>query len=382
MSHKVYVIPCQDYDQAAEQLSALIAGMGGMERFVRPGERILLKANLLAAARPEQAVCTHPAVVSAIARLVSEQGGRAVIADSPGGPYLESGLRRLYERGGMIQAAEESGAELNYDLTSRQITLPEGKVLRQAEVITPAVECDGMFDLCKMKTHTFMSMTGAVKNHFGLIPGVTKVGFHASHQDKGRFADMLLDLAAWAAPRLCVMDAVLAMEGEGPGASGTPRQVGLLLASDNPLALDVVAGEIMGLPQPENPVLAAAQRRGLTPCRMEEVELIGGRIEDLKIPDYQFPGRVRTDIMEFFGPLTPFMERLTKNLMAQTPKIRPQVCIGCGICKNACPAQAITMKDKKARVAPGKCIHCYCCHELCPQKAVALKRGVLSRLLD
>lgn len=381
MDHKVYVISCADYSQVGTKLAQLIAQMGGMERYAKAGERLLLKANLLAAAVPEQAVCVHPAVVAAVAELIGAQGSKAVIADSPGGPYLEAGMRRLYEKSGMVKAAEQSGAELNYDLSTRQVSLPQGKVLRQAEIIAPAVDCDGMFDLCKMKTHTFMSMTGAVKNHFGLIPGVTKVGFHASHQEKSRFADMLLDLAAWANPRLCIMDAVLAMEGDGPGASGTPRQVGLLLASEDPVALDVVAGEIMGLPRRENPILLAAERRGLSPSRIEDVELVGGELAQLRIPDYRLPGHVRTNIMEFLGPLTGPAQRLGKALMAQTPRILPERCVGCAICKNACPAQAITMKDRKARVSPGKCIHCYCCHELCPQKAVALKRGALSRLL-
>ena len=381
MDHRVTIISCQDYGQAAERLSLLIQELGGMERYARPGETLLLKANLLAAAAPDQALSTHPAVVSAVARLCAEQGARAVIADSPGGPYLEAGMRRVYEKTGMAQAAEESGAALNYDLSARQISLPEGKVLRSAQVIAPAVECSGMLNLCKMKTHTFMTMTGAVKNHFGLIPGVTKVGFHASHQEKDRFADMLLDLALWASPRLNIMDAVLAMEGDGPGASGTPRHVGLLLASEDPVALDAVAGALMGVPFRENPVLLAAQRRGWTPCRAEDVELAGGTLEELRTPDYRLPGHVRSNIMERFGPFTRLVERASRSLMAQTPRIRPEKCIGCGICKNACPAQAITLRDRKARVAPSKCIHCYCCHELCPEKAVELKRGMVSRLL-
>ena len=381
MECRVFVAACPDYAQAEEKTAELIERMGGMGRFARPGETLLLKANLLAAAGPEQAVSTHPAVVGAAAKLVAGQGARAVIGDSPGGPYLESGLRHLYEKTGMRAAAEASGAALNYDVSTRQISLPEGKVLHSAQVIAPAVESDGILNLCKLKTHLFMSMTGAVKNHFGLIPGVTKVGFHASHQDKGQFADMLLDLALWAAPRLNLMDAVLAMEGEGPGASGTPRPVGLLLASENPLALDIVAGEIIGLPRLGNPVLLAAQRRGL-PSRIEEVELVGAGIDALRIPDYRFPAHVRTNIREFLGPLTGPASRLAKSWMAQTPQIRPERCVGCGICKNACPAGAITLEAHRARIDSRNCIHCYCCHELCPQKAVALKQGALSRLFQ
>ena len=200
MECRVFVAACPDYAQAEEKTAELIERMGGMGRFARPGETLLLKANLLAAAGPERAVSTHPAVVGAAAKLVAGQGARAVIGDSPGGPYLESGLRHLYEKTGMRAAAEASGAALNYDVSTRQVSLPEGKVLHSAQVIAPAVESDGILNLCKLKTHLFMSMTGAVKNHFGLIPGVTKVGFHASHQDKGQFADMLLDLALWPAP--------------------------------------------------------------------------------------------------------------------------------------------------------------------------------------
>ena len=178
------------------------------------------------------------------------------------------------------------------------------------------------------------------------------------------------------------MDAVLAMEGEGPGASGTPRQVGLLLASESALALDVAAGAIMGLPRALNPVLLAAGERGLTPTHVEEVELVGADWEDLRIPDYRFPAHVRSNIMEFLGPLTGPAARLCKSALSSTPRIKPEVCVGCGICRDACPAKAISMTGPggTALVNPRACIHCYCCHELCPQKAVGLRRGLLSRL--
>ena len=264
--NRVYVASCPGYDRVEDTLRTMLARMGGMERFVKPGERILLKVNLLRPASPETAVCTHPAVVAAVAKLVKEAGGQPVIADSPGGTALkESGLRHLYEKTGMAEAAARSGAELNYDTSTRLVSIPRGKAIRQAEVIAPAAEADGVLDLCKMKTHVLMGMTGAVKNSFGIIPGLSKVGFHGSHPRREDFADVVLDLTGFLAPRLSIMDGVLAMEGEGPGASGTPTQRSTV-AAENPLALDVAAAEIMGLPRDSNPLLPAAQRRGFTPA--------------------------------------------------------------------------------------------------------------------
>ena len=382
-THQVYVMPCADYGQTEAALRNTLERMGGMERFVKPGERILLKVNLLRPAPPESAVCTHPAVAAAVAALVREAGGTPVIADSPGGALQkESVLRHLYEKTGMARAAAQSGAELSFDTSARLVSLPRGRALRQAEVIAPAAEADGVFDLCKMKTHVLMGMTGAVKNSFGIIPGLSKVGFHGSHPDRQDFADVVLDLTEFLAPRLSIMDGVLAMEGEGPGASGTPRRVGLLLASESPLALDAAAAELMGLPRASNPLLLAAQRRGLTPNRAEDVELVGGSWESLRIPDYRFPANVRRDLMEFLGPLAGPAKGLCKALLSQTPRIAPERCVGCGICRKACPGRAITLEGGRARIHPGSCIRCYCCHELCPQKAVALKRGLLGRLLN
>lgn len=381
---QVYAASCPDYGQAEGAIRALVEQMGGMGRFVRPGERIVLKANLLRAAPPESAICTHPAVVEAVAKLVKEAGGTPVICDSPGGAlHKEAVLRSLYEKTGMAAAAAAAGAELSIDSSTRTVSLPEGKVLRQAEIITPVAEADGVIDLCKMKTHVLMSMTGAVKNLFGVIPGLSKVGYHATHPDHATFADVLLDLTGYVKPRLSLMDGILAMEGDGPGSSGTPRQAGLLLAAANPLALDTAAGAIMNLPRQDNPVLLAAERRGLTPCRMEDVELIGGTVEELRMADYKFPASTKSNLMDFLGPLARPAERLCKKALSQTPRIDGAKCVGCGICAKSCPGQAIAMTapGKKARISQKACIHCYCCHELCPQKAVELHQSWLGRLL-
>ena len=381
---QVYAASCPDYSQAEGAIRTLVEQMGGMGRFDRPGERIVLKANLLRAAPPESAICTHPAVVEAVSKLVKEAGGTPVICDSPGGAlHKEAVLRSVNEKPGRAAAAAAAGAELSMDSSTRTVSLPEGKVLRQAEIITPVAEADGVIDLCKMKTHVLMSMTGAVKNLFGVIPGLSKVGYHATHPDHATFADVLLDLTGYVKPRLSLMDGILAMEGDGPGSSGTPRQAGLLLAAANPLALDTAAGAIMNLPRQDNPVLLAAERRGLTPCRMEDVELIGGTVEELRMADYKFPASTKSNLMDFLGPLARPAERLCKKALSQTPRIDGAKCVGCGICAKSCPGQAIAMTapGKKARISQKACIHCYCCHELCPQKAVELHQSWLGRLL-
>ena len=385
MNNEVYVVKCSDYGQAAEKIDLLFSMMGGMSRFAATGEKIVLKVNLLQPSTPEQAVCTHPAIVAAIGRMVKGEGAVATIADSPGSGYKynEKALSTLYAKSGMLGAAEEAGIEINLDTTYQPVSFPEGKLIKRFEVITPVIEADAVFNLCKLKTHVFMSMTGAVKNNFGVIPGLAKPGYHAKLHDKGHFADMLLDLAEYVSPRISIMDAVVGMEGEGPGATGTPRHIGLLLGSVNPLALDVVAGEIIGLRREQNPVLIAAASRGITPTRLEEVSVIGADISKLRKDDYKFP----VTIYEGLGmgklplwqrALVPFF----KNGFSLTPQVVTKACIGCGICRDSCPVEAITVtedKPKHARMDEKKCIRCYCCHELCPEKAIRLQKGFFYR---
>lgn len=378
VDNKVYVIKCERYDLAEEKLGQLLAMMGGIERYVKPGEELLLKVNLLAPAPPEKAITTHPAVAAAVARQVIAAGGKAVIADCPGGYKHSAGpLKRAYEASGMAEAAASSGAELSYDISCEEVAFPQGKLMRRFEVMSPALRADGVINLCKFKTHMFMNMTGAVKNCFGVIPGLSKAGYHAKLQEKGQFAHMLLDLAALVSPRLSIMDAVVGMEGEGPGTSGTPRPVGLLLASENPLALDTVAAALMGLEERYNPLLLAARQRGLAPVNLSEVELVGGKMEELKIPGFRLPAQAKKSMMivpKVPGPVS----ALAKSLFTQTPHVSSGTCVGCGLCRDACPVKAIHITDKKkASISAAACIRCYCCHELCPHKAIDIRRGLL-----
>lgn len=376
---KVYVIRCANYDEAEDKIVDLIEMMGGIERFISPEERVVLKTNLLSAATPEKAVTTHPTIVSAIARMVKDKKAAPIIADSPGSgyPYTEKVLERTYRITEMERAAKEAGINLNFDTSYQIISYPEGKYFKRFEIITPVLMASAVISLCKLKTHGFMHMTGAVKNIFGVIPGLTKPGYHAKLQEKSHFANMLLDLCDYISPRLSIMDAVIGMEGDGPQ-NGEPRHVGMLLASTSPLALDVVAGEIMGLPKDNNPVIAEAEKRGLTPIELDQLELIGADPADLRIADFKLPSTVSGLHDRIFGILYPIF----RNGFSVFPRIIESECVSCGTCRDACPMHVITVTDTTpARIDTKKCIRCYCCHEMCPHDAIELHTSRLYRLL-
>jgi uncharacterized protein (DUF362 family)/Pyruvate/2-oxoacid:ferredoxin oxidoreductase delta subunit len=382
MDNKVFIVRCPDYGEVGDKIAELLAMMGGMGSFAAPRERIVLKPNLLQPVKPEKAVTTHPAVVAAVGRLVKNEGAIPIIADSPGSgyPYTEKTLDKFYRTCGMYQAAEEAGIAVNRDTTYATVPYPEGRLIKRFEVITPVLEADGVCNLCKLKTHLFMHMTGAVKNLFGVIPGLTKPGYHAKLRDTDRFADMLLDLAEYIPHRLSIMDAVTGLEGDGPSVKGNPRQVGLLIAARSPLALDVVASEIIGLQREHNPVLLAAENRGLYPSRLDEVELIGATIADLRITDYTLPATIVKGSGLKRGN---WLMTLVKKGTTLQPRVIKEKCIACGVCRDSCPMGAITLLGgNSAQINDDTCIRCYCCHEMCPESAITLQRSLLYRLVN
>ncbi|MGD8344755.1 MAG: DUF362 domain-containing protein [Desulfobacterales bacterium] len=383
MDNSVYIVACQDYTEIDAKLTRLMELMGGMPQFARQGDKIVLKVNLLREARPEAAVSTHPSLVAAVARMAKENGAEPIIADSPGGGYRYNAktLDKIYRTCGMHQAAREAGIKVNWDTTSRPVSYAEGQLTKHFDIITPVYEAQAIFNLCKMKTHVFTGMTGAVKNIFGVVPGLAKPGYHAKLNDVRRFAGMLLDLAAYVSPRLTIMDAVVAMEGDGPGA-GDPRPVGLLLGSDNPLALDVVAGEIMNLDPAQNPIIVEAQQRALSPTRIEDIDIIGADLNDVRVPDFKQP---QTSARKFGLDPAPWYQRMIEPMFKNAFTVRPKVmwhrCIACGTCIEGCPVEAIRFVKERALIDDDTCIRCYCCHEVCPEEAIGLYSSWLYRLI-
>lgn len=378
----VALVRCGGYDQdeVDAAVSRAVNLLGGISRFVSPGEKVLLKPNLLQGQEPERCVTTHPAVVAAVARILAEQGCQVVIGDSPGAGivYNESNLRRAYARSGYAAVAEETGATLNYDTGYQTVSYPEGRVMKQFSIITPAVEADAIVVVSKAKTHMWTRMTGAAKNLFGLIPGLEKPVFHFRFQDEYAFGEMLIDLNECMSPRLQVVDAVMAMEGDGPQ-SGSPREVGVILAGSDPAAVDTVLARLIGMDPLEIGSIRSAARRGiLDPAT---VLTVGDDLAAFVVSDFQKPSTYTCGGPGAWRRLALTVVHRFGKTYAPRPGVVAEACIGCGKCERICPVHTITIAEGRASIDLTRCIRCYCCHEICTEHAIALSRGLVGRLL-
>lgn len=348
----------------------LLEPLGGMEAFVRPGERVLIKPNMLAAKGPEKAVTTHPELLRGVIGLVRKAGGIPLVGDSPG----IGGVRRVAEKSGMLEVVEETCAELAAFTDS--VAVAGGGAFKRFDLARPYMEADRVINLPKLKTHEMMTMTCCVKNLFGAVVGAEKAGWHLkAGEDRDMFARMLLEIYLLRKPDLSIVDAIVAMEGDGPG-SGDPRHVGLLLAGINPVAVDVIAAEIAGIPKKLLYVERAAQRLGLEGADRRSIVTVGLPLDEAAVPHFRLPHI--SDVQ--FG-LPPFLKNRLRHYLTSRPVPLADKCRLCGICAAACPPRAITVVDGKLRFDYHACIRCFCCRELCPDAALDVKDGALLKLI-
>ena len=369
---------CPDYElgHCRTALEAALEPLGGLD-WVQPGMRIGIKANLVSAMAPEAAATTHPALLTALTVLLKERGASVVIGDSPGGLYNAAHLDRVYRICGLEQA-EAAGAELNRDFGQKAGTFPEGKVLHSFQYTAWLDSCDAILNFCKLKTHGMMGMSAAVKNFFGTIPGTMKPEYHFRFPDAMDFARMLVDLQLYWKPRLHLVDAVVAMEGNGPTA-GTPHPLGLILASESPFALDEVCAGLLGLEPDRVLTQAAARERDLIPERLE----IQGSPDRFRPASFRLPPTRSTLFRSLLpGKAGEALGRTIQKLLAPRPQVAPQECVGCQKCANICPAKAIEMVQGKPKIHRDKCITCFCCQEFCPKGAMKVQRPPIARLLN
>lgn len=370
---------CEQYEpeRLREAMEEAIRDLGGWKAFVSPGERVLLKVNLVMNKEPDLAATTHPLFVETLARLLQEQGCEVLIGDSPGGLFNQEALRRIYKGTGIQEAAERAGASLNWNTEAMEVENPKGKLLKHLTQTAMLADVDKVISVSKLKTHGMMTFTGAVKNQFGTVPGTKKAEYHFRMPQSADFADALIDICLAAHPVLCWMDGIMAMEGNGP-TGGTPRKVGVLLASENPFDLDLLASHLIGLEREQVPTLEQAYRRGLGKASAAEVEKAGEDPERFVQKDFRMPDHIDLHLMRKLGPVG----RTLESWLRPKVKFHHNRCVGCRACYQNCPAKAITMEGRYPAVHYHQCIRCYCCQELCPKNAITVHESKIMKLVN
>jgi len=376
----VSITECKSYEQAEvrQALTALLQPLGGLD-WVTPDMTVGIKVNLITMIKPEAAATTHPALVCELVRMLRERGAKVIIGDSPGGIYNKVYLDRVYAVTGMKQA-EEAGAALNHDFSVKEAQFPEAAAAKTFTYTGWLDGCDAIINFCKLKTHGMMSMSAAAKNMFGAVPGTVKPEYHYRFPEPAQFADMIVDLDEYFKPRLSITDGIVGMEGNGPTA-GTPRPIGILIASDSPHAADLIGADVIGLKAEDVPTLQAAVRRGLIPADPAELD-VEGDWKPFILPDFQRVETVHSlrfnkDAHTFFGKFTSVV---FDKALASRPALKAEECVGCKECFRICPAKAIEMKNGKPRINRKTCIRCFCCQEFCPKGALKVRRTLLARM--
>jgi uncharacterized protein (DUF362 family)/Pyruvate/2-oxoacid:ferredoxin oxidoreductase delta subunit len=382
MDNRVSIVKCENYDEVQRAVDDAISLLGGMEKFVKSGDRVVIKPNYVMKKNPEEAATTHPAFLHAVIVSVERAGGIVTIAESPGGPYNSQVLKSLYTVCGAYDAIKGTNAKLNFDTSFTDTSYPQGHTIKNMPLINPVLDADVVISLPKLKTHAMTSYTGAVKNLFGVIPGTHKAELHFRLDDRKAFCSMLVDLYECIKPDLSIMDGVWGMEGNGP-TSGQNRHIGLVMASANGHALDMAACKIIDYTPEEVDTVYEAVKRGLCASSADGLDILGESINELVIKDFLKP-ESHFNLLKLVS-LPAALNAKVIHLLSSRPEMHHDKCIGCGECMRCCPPKAITMNDTKYGKRPfidtEKCIRCFCCQELCPKKAVGIKRPLLNRLM-
>ncbi|NJM46040.1 MAG: DUF362 domain-containing protein [Alkalinema sp. RU_4_3] len=271
-----------EIDLLMGQIEQLLAPLGGIGHFVKPGDRVLLKPNLLTGARPTKECVTRPEIVYCVAKLVQQAGGKPFLGD---GPAFGS-ARGVAKANGYLPICEELDVPIVEFKGKRYSTVGENfnHLLLSKEVM----EADVVINLPKVKSHMQLTMTMGVKNLFGCVPGKMKAWWHMeAGKDADRFGLMLVETARTIDPDLTIVDGILGHEGNGPSA-GEPKELGVLAASGNVFALDQAMLAILKVDPETVPTQRAARTLGLN-FDLEAIDFVLSRPEDLAIDDWKLP---------------------------------------------------------------------------------------------
>jgi len=362
---EVSLLRCGTYDieEVFWRVKDSIDLLGGIGKFVKRGQKVLIKPNILAPYKVERAATTHPAVVEAVIRIVKEAGGRAVVGESPGIGQAEYAARVT----GILAPCKKHAVPFVDLKTQVEVENPRGERFKKLYMAKEVLDADVLINLPKFKTHGLTAITGAVKNLFGCVPGITKSQYHYKVQHRREFGLLMLDIYRFlkAKTRLCIMDGIVAMDGDGPSA-GKPYQLNLIGASADQEAIDRVFCRVAGIDPKIVPTLTPGN----------EIKVVGDKIEDVRVSDFKSYDIFPEDV--FHLPIPPV---LLKKLLQERPVILKEKCTNCGTCIKVCASSAIKEGKDAVQIDYDKCIRCFCCAEFCPEKAIYIKRNRLVELM-
>lgn len=339
---------------------------------MRPELKVVIKPNLIMAKKPEFPVTTHPLVIKAVVRWLTEHGVKDItLAESSGGLYNAEYMKNIYHVCGVKELSPQ--LKMNMDFSARTVDCPKGFANHSFHIITPVLTADYVINICKLKTHAMTGYSGGIKNLFGVIPGLEKPQMHYLWPNLSDFSRMLLELAQTVSPQLTIIDAIDAMEGNGP-TGGTSHPLYMLLAARDFYTQDYFAATLMGIDPMKIEMIRQAAEAGL--ARPDEITLVGDAVPENLTP-FQMPD---TKKLDFTGNVPGFLKKpflfFAERLMKSYPQLNRDVCVGCGKCAESCPAHVIKVENGKAKFRKKGCISCFCCQEMCPVKAISVKKAL------
>jgi uncharacterized protein (DUF362 family)/Pyruvate/2-oxoacid:ferredoxin oxidoreductase delta subunit len=377
MKSPVTIRKCSDYTQSTvvSVMRNIFDDVGDAAKFIKSGDKVLLKPNLLMSAPPKAAIVTHPAVVEAVATIVLDAGGRPFIGDSP--PL--GNLNRVLTKSGYEPFMTKLGVKPVPFVEKRRVECADNRLFRRIDLAREVFEFDTVINLPKLKTHGQMVLTMAVKNLFGTVIGTDKASWHfRAGRDFDTFATILVQIYEKVQPALSIMDGILGMEGNGPN-SGTPRHIGIIGASSDAVALDSVLCGLLGFKVEQIRTCAIARKLGIGASEPDQIAQIGDRLDGFPVMGFKPPKSITVAWnMSPRNPLRKFME----NHLIMRPDIDTDMCRNCGVCMDHCPPRAIREIDGLMAIDRKKCISCFCCHELCTNNAIRIIQPRLGRFMS
>lgn len=362
---QVVVAECTTYSpkDVSAALSEIFQTIGGLETIIKPGQTVLIKPNLFGAHPPDHAVTTHPEIVRQLILHCQTAGAGTIwVGDSPVGAQDEN---ELWSRTGMRAAVEGTKAELK-SWHGKQTPMRCG----EDTLAIPAWydDVDVLISLPKLKAHSLTTMTCGLKNVYGIVSGPAKLQFHLKYPSPLTMSDFLVRVFAEFKPHLTIADAVIAMEGNGP-AHGTPRPVGVILASKDTVALDSCGCKALQIEPSTVPMIRLAAQRNLGHMMADKIHCVGSGISRLNAT------HMKPSMSRFLRHIPEPLFRLSTALWQMRPKIVHKHCIKCGNCVANCPKNTINVDESTQfpSIQQKGCIACFCCMESCPEGAIDLQ---------